>query len=278
MTDRIRLLTLNLLSMASAEGPARHEVVKRVLPTLGADVVALQEATRNEQVDQVRDLVGPDVTVVDLPGGHPTYGGECLATRCPVLRVDLLDDELAGGGRAAAAAVEILGPDRLGPLLVVHHKGTYELHLELVREQQALATARFVDDLVRDRPALPVVLLGDFNAAPDSASIRFLTGRQSLGGLSVRYESAWEAAHGDQPGLTFEPGNPLVRAGQMPLERGRRIDHVLTRSGPHGALLDVADARLVFTGPVDGVWASDHYGVLVDLQRPGHPPGQWAPG
>jgi endonuclease/exonuclease/phosphatase family metal-dependent hydrolase len=145
-----------------------------------------------------------------------------------------------------------------------------------VREQQALATARFVESLTRRRPHLPVVLLGDFNAGPDAASTRFLTGRQSLDGISVRYEDAWEAVHGDEPGHTFDPGNPLVRAGQMPTERGRRIDHVMVRSGAHGALLDVADCRLVLTEPLDGVWASDHYGVLADLRLPGHPPGRWA--
>jgi endonuclease/exonuclease/phosphatase family metal-dependent hydrolase len=62
----------------------------------------------------------------------------------------------------------------------------------------------------------------------------------------------------------------------MPLERGRRTDHILTRSGPHGPLLDVADCRLVFDQPVDGVWASDHFGVLADLRRPEHAPGTWA--
>jgi hypothetical protein len=26
---------------------------------------------------------------------------------------------------------------------------------------------------------------------------------------------------------------------------------------------------------VDGVWASDHFGVLAELRRPEHPPGSW---
>ena len=118
--------------------------------------------------------------------------------------------------------------------------------------------------------------MGDLNAGPDAASVRFLAGRQSLAGISVRYEDAWEAVHADEPGHTFSPRNRLVRAGQMPLERGRRIDHIMTRSGPYGPLLDVADCRLVFDRPVDGVWASDHFGLLAELRRPDHPPGSWA--
>jgi endonuclease/exonuclease/phosphatase family metal-dependent hydrolase len=155
-------------------------------------------------------------------------------------------------------------------------RGCYQLQFEHVREQQALATARFVEDLASDRRDLPVVLMGDLNAGPDAASLRFLTGRQSLAGISVRYEDAWEAVHADEPGHTFTPRNPLVRAGQMSFERGRRIDHIMTRSGPHGPLLDVADCRLVFDQPVNGVWASDHFGVLAELRRPDHPPGTWA--
>lgn len=160
-------------------------------------------------------------------------------------------------------------------MIVVHHKGAFELNREDIRERQAVATARFVEELLHGRDDLPVVLVGDFNAGPDAANIRFLTGRQSLDGLAVRYEDAWEAVHGTAPGLTFDPRNALVRAGQMPLERGRRIDRILTRSGPYGPLLDVADCRIVLTEPVNGTWPSDHFGLVADLRRPPHPPGEW---
>jgi hypothetical protein len=62
----------------------------------------------------------------------------------------------------------------------------------------------------------------------------------------------------------------------MPLERGRRIDYIVIRSGPHGPPLDVADCRLVCDEPIGGVWASDHFGVLAELRRPAHRPGSWA--
>lgn len=269
MTDATRLLTFNVLTLQSAAGRRRHELIRRVMSELRPDVVALQEVTRSPAFDQAADLLGHEFAIVDLPGWSEDGVGECLASRWPLGDVSILDR-----GRAAAAAVEVQTPS-LGALLVVHHKGAYELHLEHVREEQALATARFVEHLVAERADLPVVLLGDFNAGPEAASLRFLTGRQSLAGTSVRYEDAWEAVHPGEPGHTFSPGNPLVPAGQMPLERGRRIDHIMTRSGPHGPLLDVADCRLVFDEPEDGVWASDHFGVLAELRRPDHPPGRW---
>jgi endonuclease/exonuclease/phosphatase family metal-dependent hydrolase len=276
--DVLRVLTFNLLTMQSAEGHRRHQVARAAMAELAADVVALQEVTRGADFDQAADLLGPGYTIIDLPGRHSEYGGECLASRWPVEEVITLDRPLAQdagtGARAAAVAAEISVPS-FGRLLAVHHKGTYELQLEGVREQQAVSTARFVEDLVAERADLPVVLMGDFNAGPEAASLQFLTGRRSLGGLSVRYEDAWEVAHPQDPGHTFSPRNSLVRAGQMPLERGRRIDHILVRSGAHGPLLDTVGCQLVLDHPVDGIWASDHFGVLAELRHPDHAPGTW---
>ena len=271
MSNRVRVLTYNVLSIGNAEGAGRHEIARRGLAELRPDVVALQEVTRRADLDQAAELLGPEFEIVDLPGAPPDGAGECLASRLDVIDVATLDlpiDEEGRLPRASAAAIEVLGPAPVGALLVVHHKAAYQLQFEHVREVQALTMARFVEDLVSDRTELPVVLLGDMNAAPDAASIRFLTGRQSLGGMSVRYEDAWEAMHPLERGDTFTPVNPLVGAGEMPLERGRRIDYVMVRSGSHGPSLDVADCRLAFASPVDGVWASDHFGVVAELRLP----------
>ena len=271
----MRVLTFNLLDRQQADGPARRAVGGPELTALRPDVVAFQEVTRTVDVDEGPDLLGPGYTVVDHPGAVEGVGA-CVASRWPVGEPRVLhlpttgEDDLPW---AATVAVDVATPD--GPVLVVHHKPSWQRDREREREMQAVAAARFVEDVVAGRPDLPVVLLGDWDAGPDTASVRFLTGRQSLDGVSVRYEDAWEAVHPDEPGHTFTPRNPLVRAGEMPSERGRRIDHIMVRSGPHGPLLDVADCRLVLDRPVEGVWASDHFGVLADLRRPPHMPGTW---
>jgi endonuclease/exonuclease/phosphatase family metal-dependent hydrolase len=273
----VRVLTYNVLARGYADGPRRRDVVRRALTELAADVVALQEVTTTADAHEARDLLGPGFTVVDHPHPSDDGGGACLAVRWPVDDVHVLDlpalppDPLPW---TATVAVEVRTPD--GPVLVVHHKPSWQLDREREREVQAVAAARFVERVVGDRADLPVVLLGDLDAGPDAASVRFLTGRQSLDGMSVRYEDAWEAVHPDEAGHTFDPRNALVASGEMPLERGRRIDHVMVRSGPHGPLLDVRDCRLFLDRPVDGIWASDHFGVVADLRRPQHPPGTWA--
>ena len=62
----------------------------------------------------------------------------------------------------------------------------------------------------------------------------------------------------------------------MALERGRRIDYVMVRCTDHGPGLDVNACELAFDQPVGGVWASDHFGVVADLELPRRPVGSWA--
>jgi endonuclease/exonuclease/phosphatase family metal-dependent hydrolase len=171
------------------------------------------------------------------------------------------------------AVAEILAPGPLGTLLFAHHNSSWQLGFEHERELQAVAASRLVEDLLGKREESHVVLAGDFNAAPDSASVRFWRGLQSLGDTSVCYRDAWESTHPVDPGHTFSPRNPLVTGGNnWPLELGRRIDYVMVRCGDHGPTLDVTGCERIFDKPVDGVWASDHFGVVADLAIPGPSP------
>ena len=110
-----------------------------------------------------------------------------------------------------------------------------------------------------------VILAGDFDAVPEAASIRFLSGRQSLDGMSVCYRDAWASVNGPEPGHTFTPHNPLVRDGETAWDIPRRIDYVFVRCNDYGPTLEVRDCRRLFDEPRDGVWASDHFGVLAEL-------------
>jgi endonuclease/exonuclease/phosphatase family metal-dependent hydrolase len=258
----MRVLTFKLLSPDQADWPRRRAVIAEGLERLEPDVVAFQEIADD-------DLLGPGWSVVAHSQRSENGVGAVLASRWPVgearevdLHVTLRTESFPW---CAAVIAEIEAP--VGPLLFVHHKPTWHLGYAHERELQAVTTAPAVEETLRGRD-MHVVLAGDFDDTPDSSSIRFWTGRQSLDGFSVRYEDAWEAVHGDAAGHTFTPRNPLVTAGEMSLERGRRIDYVMTRCGVHGPTLDVAACELAFAEPVDGVWASDHFGVVADLEVP----------
>ena len=278
---RIRVVTVNVLSSRFADGPSRLAVIRDELRRLDPDVVALQEVRLAGDTDEAADLLGPAYHLAPHPAVAADGTAAVLASRWPYSRVHARDLDVTPRARAftwgGVVVVELEVPG-LGPLLVAHHKPCWQLDLERERELQAVATAELVDGLVRDRPA-HAVLLGDLDATPDAASIRFLTGRQSLEGLSVSYHDAWESAHPSGDGTTFDPVNPLVAAGDMPLVRPRRIDYVLVRGTGHGPTLRVEGCEHAVTGGgAGGRPVSDHLGVVADLAVPDRPPGTFAGG
>jgi endonuclease/exonuclease/phosphatase family metal-dependent hydrolase len=161
---------------------------------------------------------------------------------------------------------EVLAPEPVGRLLFADHCPNFQLDFEHERELRAATAARAIEELAGQRRH-HVVVAGDFNTNPDAASGRFWRGLQSLDGVSVCYRDAWEAVHPGQDGHIFTPENPLLVEGTWPQERGRRIDQVMVRCVDHGPTLDVAACERIFDRPVDGVWASDHFGVVADLVR-----------
>ena len=277
----LRVATLNLLSPDHADWDRRREVLRSGLRDLRPDVIALQETVWGNGYDQAADLLPDDYQVVRHSARSADGVGAVLGSRWPfgaVAETDLhvtdrvdLPSPLPW---SAAVVAEVELPSPFGLTLFVHHKPTFQVGYARERELQAVACARFVEKQLAGRD-LHVVLMGDFDDTPDSASLRFWTGRQSLEGLSVAYRDAWDAVHPGDLGHTFTPINPLVRAGEMSLELGRRIDYVLVRCGVHGPSLEVLDCRRAFDQDVNGVWASDHFGVVADLSVPTHPPGAW---
>jgi endonuclease/exonuclease/phosphatase family metal-dependent hydrolase len=266
----MRVLTQNLLAPQYQDWTRRRLALVSGLRRLDPDVVALQE------VVDVDELLGSGWHVAWHSRRAEEGDGAAVASRWPLGEVHEIDGlltpraaEFPWGGTVVA---EVRAPEPVGPFFVVHHKPVYQLGYERERELHAVAAARLVEEVAPDT-AQHVVVLGDFDAHPDSASIRFWTGRQSLDGTSVCYHDAWESVHRDDPGHTFTPDNPLVRAGGMHLVRGRRIDYVLVRGGSHGPTLQVRSCERALVEPVDGVQASDHYGVLAELVVPERPPG-----
>jgi endonuclease/exonuclease/phosphatase family metal-dependent hydrolase len=274
----LRAMTLNLFGHDGG-WPARREVLQAGLAQLRPDVLALQEAIADDTYDQAVELLGGDYHVV-----HQTMGllgdgrhhGASVASRWPIVTVHEVDLHLTartGNYSCGAVIAEVAAPEPLGRLLVACHGNSWAWWAEHERELQAVAVVRRIEELVAGDPA-HVIVGGDFNATPDTSSMRFWTGRKSLDGTSTAYRDCWESVHGGEPGLTFEPRNPLSTIDEPGLDRGRRIDYVLVRCGDHGPTLHIAGCRRVLDQPVGGVMASDHYGVVTDLEP--HQPGDVA--
>jgi endonuclease/exonuclease/phosphatase family metal-dependent hydrolase len=121
----------------------------------------------------------------------------------------------------------------------------------------------------RPKGGFPPILLGDFNAEPDSDEIRFLTGGHVLEGRSVYFHDAFRVAgEGDakpseSAGWTWSNRNPYARTA---LEPNRRIDYVFTGYPLPSGLGLVERCRVVCDDERDGVWPSDHFGVYAELR------------
>jgi endonuclease/exonuclease/phosphatase family metal-dependent hydrolase len=271
---RLRVVTMNVLGPANPGWERRRELLAGTLRGLDADVVALQEVPIGSSPGIVEELLGPGWHGRQLGRASDDGVGAVRATRAPHRAVVDLDQRIRPAAEALSwCATSIVAlQTTLGPVLVAHHKPSWEFGGEVEREQQALRAARAVEEHVGSAHA---VVLGDFDATPEAASMQFWRGLRSLDGVSVCYQDAWETVHPHDPGHTFSSENPLVRAGEVATALPRRIDHVLVRAGAHGPTLQAVACDRVLDGPVDGVWASDHFGVVADLALPDHPPGSW---
>jgi endonuclease/exonuclease/phosphatase family metal-dependent hydrolase len=269
---QLRVVTLNVWNEEGAAGQ-RAELINRELRGLDPDLVALQEVVDTAQLGALLDGTGLHAThqseVVSVTPPHADrYGGNAIASRWPHRVVEALDlrgtDTRNMPWCTLAALVPL--PD-LGDVLFIAPTAAPPLGAEAVRERQVMALA---DLDARHRTAIPTIMAGDFNAGPDTASIRYLAGQQSLGGRSVQYHDAWAVA-GDGPGHTWTADNPnaVQDIGQIvrqPQHR-RRLDYIFVggRDAHPDAHAWVRTAELAFDRPVDGVWASDHFGVVADL-------------
>jgi endonuclease/exonuclease/phosphatase family metal-dependent hydrolase len=264
----VRVLTVNHWGMGG-DWAARRRVLTAGLRELAPDVIAFQETVKTDEHDTATELVGEGYHVV-----HQTNGllgdGNCaaIASRWPVRDVEELDQQLTprtADFPVTTIIAEIEAPEPIGRLLFVNHLPSWKPQLEYEREVQTLATVRRIEELVAHRAA-HVVLAGDLDAVPEATSIRFLRGVQSLDGLSVYYLDAWAAQHPDDPGHTFTTRNPLVMDDSgVRQEISRRIDYIFVRGDESGPTLAVTRCSLAFDEPVEGVWASDHFGVFAEL-------------
>jgi endonuclease/exonuclease/phosphatase family metal-dependent hydrolase len=162
-------------------------------------------------------------------------------------------------------------------LLHVHTAGldVYSTHLQPMPAQarHRVEQVLFIDDAVGrtydSASSMPPILCGDFNAEPMSDEIRFLTAKAVIDGRSTYFQDAWAVAR-DGRGITFDPANDLAADSNEPPQR---IDYVFVgesylRPASAGRVMS---ASLAFDSKKTGVFASDHYGLTVDIAWPTRP-------
>jgi endonuclease/exonuclease/phosphatase family metal-dependent hydrolase len=136
-----------------------------------------------------------------------------------------------------------------------------------VRLKQAAFVATRVEAFAPSAAGLlPPLLLGDFNAQPDSDEIRFLSGLAVHEGRSVHFADAWVYAGDGSLGATFARENDYARKNREP---SRRIDYIFVRGPDRELRGEPLVAQLAFNRPTPGqegpIWPSDHFGLYAEL-------------
>lgn len=250
----------------------REELIVAELAALGADIVALQETWvtpgGETQMERLARRLGYDhwyaaVSSLDTDGWGPALG---VLSRWPVNRSmhrALRPHDGLPGWPGEVAALRLGGPRGEIPLLNVA--------LDWPPQCSALrqASVRQVAQMAKDWGAadrFPIIVCGDFNAPPEAAELRMLTGLDTAAVPGLVLFDAWATAGdpADGAGHTWSRANRWAAPTLLP---SRRIDHILVGwPAPEGGAGDVMGARLFGRGIDGGPPPSDHYGVVAELR------------
>jgi len=289
-SNRLRVATLNIWNR-SGPWPARLTAIREEIRRIAPDVLGLQEVLRT--VPESADPHGTWTVPRDAPmedaadqasliaaGSHPyvAYGraadygsglafGNAVLSRFPIVSHSVVElpGRESGETRCLLHAV-IDHPAGALPVFVTHLN--WKLHHGSVRVRQV----QFVADRIKefcptnDDSRLPPILMGDFNANPESDEIRYLLGLATLAGKSIYFADAWTYGGDGSPGYTFDRKNRFAAIAHEP---PRRIDYIFVR-GPDGKLRgEPLETRLAFHEPTPSpegpVYPSDHFGLVTDI-------------
>ncbi|MEV4899284.1 endonuclease/exonuclease/phosphatase family protein [Nonomuraea sp. NPDC055795] len=233
----IRVATLNIWGR-QGPWPSRLALIRQELTDLNPDVIGLQEVWRHEGRCQAEEIAGDlGYEIAYAPAFTAEDGriqGNAILTRLPITAQHHIPLPVAGHEPRALLYVQA------GDLPVyVTHLNWQPDHSAIRQEQARFITAHMTSS--------PAVLLGDFNATPDSPEIQYLSGH---------FTDAWTTTGDGTAGDTFSRENAFV--SQYDDEPTRRLDYIFTSAHP-------TRTWLTFTTPKDNIWPSDHYGLACDL-------------
>jgi endonuclease/exonuclease/phosphatase family metal-dependent hydrolase len=243
------------------------ELVAAALRELQPDVVGLQEVREvpGQLANQAESLAAAAgyhhayVPAMPFAGGHE---GLAILSREPIL-----EHVAFGLPHAEPTERRILLSARVSfaaaPLWIHTTHLNYRLAHGKQREDQVQAIDAIVAARVGDRPS---VLMGDFNARPEADEIRWLRGLCTLSDRRTCYQDAWARLHPEERGWTWASANPYTKPLAF-LEPDRRIDYIFVTPMRRDGRATIQSCRIVMDQPAaDGVLASDHFGLLADIQ------------
>lgn len=273
----IKVMTLNIWGF-SEPYQDRMRLIRNWIEQENPDLMAFQEAGYYNGKDQIRELLtGFDYHIchqLDDIDKCQYNEGVCIVSRWPISMKTVCSLKLTpkcSGYPYAALAAQIDAPPPIGKLLFVNSKPSWELDREYERELQAIHVVKMIRELT-GHEGFPTILAGDFDAVPNSASIRFFKGQQSLDNCSTHFLDAWEQAGDGSPGHTWTFENKyaaeIIDRVIRQQKHARRIDYIFLAS-PHDHPdhpVIIRNCHIVLNQPENGVWPSDHFGVCAEVE------------
>lgn len=263
----LRVLTLNLWG-AEAPLERRMALVVAAIRELQPDVVALQEVQ-----DRSPEVPNQALTLAKATGLFPVFApavafrggheGVAVLSRLPVREHVATPLPHATADEARILLSVAVDTGGAVPTWVHTTHLNYRLHHGKEREDQVMAVA----DVVAARAeSVPQIVLGDFNARPEADEIRWLCGLTTLGGRRVFFQDAWACLHPGDAGWTWASANQQTAPLGF-LQPNRRLDYVFVTAARRDGRGRILECEIVANHPdADGVFASDHFGVLAEVQ------------
>jgi endonuclease/exonuclease/phosphatase family metal-dependent hydrolase len=222
---------------------------------------AMSQGAMGQGHDIVHEVALTDDPFADQRGERPGFHN-AIVSRWPL--TDVVSHPLPGGdgnpGHRRVLTARAQVGERSWPLLCTHL--AYRFDESALREAQCREILRIVDEIRGDPDTEPPVLVGgDFNAAPDSDEIRLLTGRRAAPRPNLVLSDCWEHV-GAGPGITWRDDNPYHGNTAWP---NRRLDYVFVSWPRPKPLGNPVAAHLAGIDAVGGVHPSDHAAVVVEV-------------
>jgi endonuclease/exonuclease/phosphatase family metal-dependent hydrolase len=261
----IKVVTINILFKMQF-WDQRQDLLVSGLKEINADIICLQEVnieanTGNRLAEQLGMPYIYQTNFSQLPYKGGCEYGISILSRYPFSKQESLD--LKTQGRLAQfVQVEI----NHQPVIICNGHYYWQPGSCPERMEQFQLLVNWLGELP---PELPIIIVGDFNATPDSSEVEF---------LRKHFTSAYAKYHGDEPEYTCP--TPLVKASRK-LWRAmglRVINAVVHRTIKpwQGTLdyiffnqhLEVKNCQLILTeaspeNPL--IYPSDHFGIVADF-------------
>jgi len=258
----LRAMTFNIRLDIASDGanawPNRKEMVAALIAREAPDILGMQEVLLNQKRDLEASLPGYQFAGVARDDGREAGEFSPLAWRRDRFVLETTGTfwlsptpEMPGKGWDAAfpriATWAVLREKKSGMRLRV-----LNTHFDHVGREARLNSAAMIARWVAEGPdrALPTIVLGDFNADPQSEPYQRIAGDRAAG---LRDARAVTRTPPYGPPGTFT-GFDIMRAPALP------IDHIfVTRAF-------AVDSYAVITQHWGGRLPSDHYPVVADLR------------